>query len=107
MTTQELIVKYIKDNSGCIKAMYYEEDQADVDESCLLNPEDWEFMNHMCDPVTEAESEADDDSDQHWVLNTKVSWNCDGIVFLVDKLGTVTGYSYRLDDGRWFDIQED
>lgn len=106
MTTQELIVKYIIDNPGCIKRMYYQEDQAEVDESCLLNPDDWEFI--LDGPaVSEEESAADQDDDRHWIMNRNTTWNCDGIVFLVDKPGTVTGHEFKLDDGRWFEIQED
>lgn len=107
MTTQELIVKYIKDNPGCIKAMYYEEDQAGIDESCLLNPEDWEFIDGTkFDPVTEQES-LDLEDDSHWIVNTKVSWSCDGIVIVLDKWDTHHQYRHQLDDGRGFDIQED
>lgn len=37
----EKIVKYIKDNPGCIKEMYLEEDWPNVHEEHLLNVDDW------------------------------------------------------------------
>ncbi len=116
MTTQDLIVDYIRNNPGCIREMYHEKDQGDVDEISLLNPEDWKVI----DPdtgleITEEiwfETEEGQASDSCDWINETTKW-CDGIIFHVSRHGKLLfenqpdGFIGQfLDDGREIDIQE-
>jgi hypothetical protein len=60
------IVKYLKANPGCIKALYDAEDRPIIDESELLDPNDWVDVTEEPDFVV-------------WE-NENVSWG-DGIRF--------------------------
>lgn len=84
MTRPETIVKYIKDNPGCIKIMYGEQDQDKVDESLLLNPGDWELHPEYIE-VDKDEPWINDNINiimGYWDENKWIKCNgwCDGII---------------------------
>lgn len=117
MTTQELICKYIVDHPGCIKEMYYEEDQADVDETSLLNPDDWKVLDYNTGDETTEEAWFETDygieSDSCDLINQTTKW-CDGIIFHVSRHGKLLFENQPksfvgkfLDDDREIDIEED
>ena len=119
-TIPELIVKYIKDNPGCIKAMYYPQDRDGIKEEFLLNPDDWIMTNCDGDPITSPEP----GEDQWWENNNEriiigywrnevwvecQGW-CGGIVALIDgdqeeKDERCRG-QHKLDNGLRFNFQE-
>ena len=100
MNVPEMIVGYIQDNPGCIKNLYYSEEQSGVDESALLDPCDWQLLNNEKGCWMNTSNKV---ISGYWDVESWVDCDgwCDGIVVNIDTYGLLAFH-----DGTRFDIRK-